>query len=56
MLRRISTHGPVVFSGGVARNACIVNLVRKDLGLEVVVPDDPDMIGALGAALYGTRN
>ena len=56
MLRRISTNGPIVFSGGVARNPCIVELVRREIPGSVLIPDDPDMIGALGAALYGIRN
>ncbi|MDR3605355.1 MAG: acyl-CoA dehydratase activase [Syntrophaceae bacterium] len=56
MLRRISTTGPIVFSGGVARNPCITELVRREIRSEVLIPDDPDMIGALGAALYGLRD
>ena len=56
MLRRISTTGPIVFSGGVARNPCITELVRREIRGEVLIPDDPDMIGALGAALYGILN
>jgi (R)-2-hydroxyacyl-CoA dehydratese activating ATPase len=55
MLRRISTSGPIVFSGGVARNPCISELVRREIPGSVLIPDDPDMIGALGAALYGIR-
>ena len=56
MLRRISTNGPIVFSGGVARNPCIAELVRREIPGSVLIPDDPDMIGAFGAALYGIRN
>ncbi|MFH0959359.1 MAG: acyl-CoA dehydratase activase [Pseudomonadota bacterium] len=56
MLRRISTNGPIVFSGGVARNPCIAELVRREIPGSVLIPSDPDMIGALGAALYGIRN
>ncbi len=56
MLRRISTNGPIVFSGGVARNPCIAELVRREILGSVLIPEDPDMIGALGAALYGIRN
>jgi (R)-2-hydroxyacyl-CoA dehydratese activating ATPase len=56
MLRRISTAGPIVFSGGVARNPCIVELVRREMIGGVLIPDEPDMIGALGAALYGIKN
>ncbi|MGC8658043.1 MAG: acyl-CoA dehydratase activase [Desulfomonilaceae bacterium] len=53
MLRRVSTAGPIVFSGGVARNPCIVELVRRELSEDILIPSNPDIIGALGAALYG---
>ncbi len=53
MLRRVTTTGPIVFSGGVALNPCIVELVRRVMADEVLIPEDPEMIGALGAALYG---
>ena len=43
--------GPVVFTGGVARNPCMVAMLAESLSLEVRVPDDPQMMGALGAAL-----
>lgn len=51
MLRRVWTGGPVVFAGGVARNACIRHLLEHNLGQQVLVPEDPQMVGALGAAL-----
>ena len=47
--------GPIVFSGGVALNPCIVELVRREMAGEVLMPEDPEMIGALGAALYGIQ-
>ncbi len=51
MLNRISSEGPIVFSGGVAQNPCICEMVGKALGREVLVPKAPQMMGALGAAL-----
>jgi len=56
MLRRVGVVGgeaPVVFSGGVAHNPCIVHLLGQALGQPLLVADDPDMTGALGAALWG---
>ncbi len=52
MLKRVSTHPPLVFSGGVARNRCVVTLVEKELGCQILIPPKPDLVGALGAALY----
>ncbi len=56
MLKRVSTGGPLVFSGGVARNRCVVELLEEEMGPHVLIPEDPDMVGALGAALHGARN
>jgi len=53
MLRRLKIEPEVVFTGGVARNSGVVEALRKSLGLEVLVPEDPLISGALGAALMG---
>jgi activator of 2-hydroxyglutaryl-CoA dehydratase len=55
MLRRVTKATPLVFAGGVARNACITELVRRSTSGEVLVPEEPDVVGALGAALYAAR-
>lgn len=51
MLNRISPEGDIAFTGGVAKNQCIVDMLSKKLGKNVLVPPDPQLIGALGAAL-----
>ena len=51
MLKRIFINGSIVFAGGVARNICICHLLEETLEHEIKVPDDPQMVGALGAAL-----
>lgn len=51
MLRRVGVAEPVVFAGGVARNKCMVRLVAEALGTDLLVSAEPDMNGALGAAL-----
>lgn len=55
MLRRIGVEPPVVFAGGVAHNRCVRKLLDEQLILDVIVPEQPDMVGALGAALYARR-
>jgi (R)-2-hydroxyacyl-CoA dehydratese activating ATPase len=55
MLKRVSVNGPLVFSGGVARNRCVAELIEKELNSPVLVAPEPDMLGALGAALYSAR-
>jgi predicted CoA-substrate-specific enzyme activase len=50
-LARVRAAGPLVFAGGVAKNAAMVQLVRAGFGGEVLVPDEAQTVGALGAAL-----
>ncbi len=56
MLKRLSSDGPIAFSGGVARNPCAVALLERETGAKLLLPEEPDMVGALGAALFGARN
>lgn len=56
MLRRIGMESPLLFAGGVAHNPCIRMLLEELLGEPLIVLENPDMVGALGAALYGTRS
>lgn len=51
MLKRVGTQGAIVFSGGVAQNPCMVQMVSDALEQEVLVPEYPQMMGALGAAM-----
>jgi len=51
MLKRISTEEPIIFAGGVARNPCICRLLEDGMGKKIQAPDNPQMVGALGAAL-----
>lgn len=51
MINRVSSGGDIVFTGGVAKNPCMRQLLAETLGRNVRVPEDPQMIGALGAAL-----
>jgi activator of 2-hydroxyglutaryl-CoA dehydratase len=51
MINRVSSCGPVIFSGGVAKNICIRELLSNLLDRDVYSPENPEMTGALGAAL-----
>ncbi|MBM3315079.1 3-hydroxyacyl-ACP dehydratase [candidate division WOR-3 bacterium] len=51
LIARVGVEAPVVLSGGVARNPCIRQLLQRRLGAELHVPDEPQSVGALGAAL-----
>jgi len=52
ILEMEAVEGPVVLTGGVAaHNPILAGLVAEAFGSEVLVPPDPQHVGALGAAL-----
>jgi predicted CoA-substrate-specific enzyme activase len=51
LVSRVGVEPPVVLSGGVAYNPCIRQLLQRRLGVDLFVPDEPQAVGALGAAL-----
>lgn len=55
MARRLGIVDGIVFIGGPGRNVGLVECLKKELGKDVFVPDNPDFISALGAALYATE-
>lgn len=55
-LKRVGATGPLVFAGGVAKNAAMVELIRAGFDGEVLVPEDAQTVGALGAALSALEN
>jgi predicted CoA-substrate-specific enzyme activase len=54
MVNRVSSGADIVFTGGVAKNPCMCELLAEKLGRVIYVPADPQMIGALGAALLAS--
>jgi (R)-2-hydroxyacyl-CoA dehydratese activating ATPase len=55
MLERVGAQPPVMFAGGVARNACIVKMLAQGIGGELFVPERPEYVGAIGAALLAKQ-
>ncbi|MGD0915235.1 MAG: acyl-CoA dehydratase activase [Thermodesulfobacteriota bacterium] len=51
LMKRVSTTPDIVFAGGVAKNPCLIYLLGDALGCEVKIPEDPQMVGAYGAAI-----
>jgi predicted CoA-substrate-specific enzyme activase len=50
MLRRLPTAQPLVFAGGGAKNPALVKLLGAEWG-ELHIPSEPQIVGALGAAI-----
>lgn len=55
MANKIGILEPVTLSGGVIKNIGVVNAIKGKLGLKVNVPEDPQIVGALGASLVAHR-
>jgi predicted CoA-substrate-specific enzyme activase len=48
--RIVELEKDVVMVGGLAKNAGFIDSLKKSIDMNVVVPEDPDFMGALGAA------
>jgi predicted CoA-substrate-specific enzyme activase len=53
LVGRVGKKGPVVMTGGVARNPAAVHYIQEELQMPLVLPQSPQIAGALGAALIG---
>jgi predicted CoA-substrate-specific enzyme activase len=54
LARRLGVEETVVMSGGVAQNAGVVRALEEALGVTIRIPENPQLIGALGAALFAS--
>ena len=52
LLRRVGINEELTFTGGVANNRGMVEVLNQNLGLEMNVSDNSHYMGALGAALF----
>jgi predicted CoA-substrate-specific enzyme activase len=55
MLEEVSAQAPIVFAGGAARNPGLVAGLEESLGQSILIPQDPQMVSALGAALIAVE-
>lgn len=51
MVRRVGIEKEVAFIGGVAKNIGVVERLKSHLGTDILIPEEPQIVGALGAAL-----
>jgi len=56
MVKGIGIHGAVTMSGGVAKNTGVVRLMEEKIGQTIHVYSEPQIIGALGAALMARKD
>jgi predicted CoA-substrate-specific enzyme activase len=51
MASSMTVRPDAVFTGGVAKNVGVKKFLEEEFGVGLLVPDEPQIIGALGAAL-----
>lgn len=52
LVSRVGKIEPIVMTGGVARNPAAVKQIEQALGISIILPEHPQIAGALGAALF----
>lgn len=55
MVHRLGVNPDVVLVGGVAKDVGFVAALNRKLGVKVLIPEYPDYVGALGAALIAAH-
>ena len=51
LAQRVGVRDAVVLTGGVGQNSGVADAIQKELGQRILVARDPQLTGALGAAL-----
>ena len=52
VVSKIGLEKEICMIGGVAKNIGVVKILEEKIGFQLFIPDEPQIIGALGAALY----
>ncbi|HEY95932.1 MAG TPA: 4Fe-4S dicluster domain-containing protein [Dehalococcoidia bacterium] len=52
LLKKVTIESDFTITGGIAKNTGMVDKITKKIGLEPLLAEDPQLIGALGAAIY----
>jgi predicted CoA-substrate-specific enzyme activase len=55
LLKQVGIRGPLGMSGGVALNTGVVKALEEALATKIYIADNPQVRGAIGAALIGHR-
>ena len=53
LLRKVGLEAEFMMTGGVAKNPGVVAVLETLLGQKLFISEEPEIVGALGAALYG---
>ena len=56
LLKRVSIERDFSITGGIAKNSGMVAKIREKIGMEPLLCEDPQIVGALGAALFAEEH
>ncbi|MEM4644604.1 MAG: acyl-CoA dehydratase activase [Archaeoglobaceae archaeon] len=56
LVNRVGVREDVVLTGGVAKNVGVKKALEEKLGVKIKVPEEPQIVGALGAAVLAMRS
>jgi predicted CoA-substrate-specific enzyme activase len=55
MASRLNIRPEIIFTGGVAKNVGVKRALEDEFGMAISVPQEPQIVGALGAALLASK-
>ncbi len=56
LISKVDIRQQVVVTGGIAKNTAIITALEQKLGNSLLVPEEPQIVGALGAALSAAES
>ena len=56
MVRKVGFEKDVVIIGGVAKNPAFVEAMKRNLEMDMIVANEPEFVGAIGAAIMAVEN
>lgn len=55
LIGKVETKPEIVLTGGIAKDAAITSALERKLGMRLLIPEEPQIVGALGAALLASE-
>ncbi|GKX67606.1 acyl-CoA dehydratase activase [Inconstantimicrobium mannanitabidum] len=56
LLGRVGKESEFMMTGGVAQNVGVVKAIEEKIGEKLFISDEPEIVGAIGAALFGIES
>jgi predicted CoA-substrate-specific enzyme activase len=55
LAHRVGINGVITLTGGVNKNSGIIHALKHKLSVKINIPEEPQIVGALGAALFARQ-